>query len=732
MSSRGCEEGDWLGPLAELLLARHLNVSIPDYGLRRELLVDEEPELWGECQRKFRCIAVVGAGASAPVLSRGEDLSNGLIHKFNIGQTAIEAEKERLERITAVDAGEFEAQLAAIGQVLGDTRRVRAAISSLYLVRHPTILAYELLAHLLKHRFIDAIINMNFDELLDQSLDDELGIGEYHRIVSDRDCVNAQSDVFAPDYLPLHIKLHGTASEPESLRFTRESYYDSPVQVATEAARLFQVPECVVLNLGFGMASFDLHRLLAIPDKLYLYNLSHDPLSRKARKAIKRECGRYGKERYGSGPKFKESAENKLKLERDPPPAVSESPEAKEKASQASDLAMDQLLEQITRRVDGLSGAAASAVALRPVTRHRAVAEMLGPTSKPGKRLIDLPHSATDHQILLEPLSRAARPENVVAGYLLRRTTLELALAMARGRGLVSIATLAVDRCGHYYDAYQRHAGKNPSSWRDLCALVGFEQNDEVPDVLQATAELRGSPSGDQSEVSLREVLLPELASKANEGHLLPDLDLEALAERVLPHIVDAPSKREQELLNAELQQLYAGTEYEIHSRDDRVCSKTFSHPSVLRTLTALDAHSFELVKSVCPNEEGEEATIEVISETGGWLLNRKPDFIAALRKARLRVIVAFLRDVESLFDTFPGIEVNYQQPWHHNRHMAIARKENLPLEAIYFARHYRTPYVTPVLVKRRIDIQLLQTAFDDRWENSIAVKNLREQTVAS
>src|SRR3954454_7876478 len=230
--SKRKDEDAWLRPLADMLIARHINVSIPDLELRRELF-ESDTSLWKHCQRKFRCIAVVGAGASAPVLDRGDDLANGLIEKFNIGQASIEAEYERLARITAVDPEEFEAQLSAIGQTVGNSRRVRAAISDLYQVRHPTVLAYELLAHLLKHRFLDAIISMNFDELLDQSLDDELGIGEYARIVSDRDCVNVNSDVSSPDYMPLYIKLHGTASEPESLRFTRESYYDSPVQVGT-------------------------------------------------------------------------------------------------------------------------------------------------------------------------------------------------------------------------------------------------------------------------------------------------------------------------------------------------------------------------------------------------------------------------------------------------------------------------------------------------------------------
>lgn len=190
-------DGEWLNPLADLLIARHITASIPDHELRRRILA-KAPATWQGTERRLRCIAVVGAGASAPFLKRGDDLAQGLTEQFHVDEAAVQAERERLERITAVDPSEFEAQLSALGQTLGGDRRVRSAISELYRVRHPTIHTYELIAHLLKHRFLDAVINMNFDELLDQSLDDEVGVGEYHRIVSDRDCVEVQTNEQPP------------------------------------------------------------------------------------------------------------------------------------------------------------------------------------------------------------------------------------------------------------------------------------------------------------------------------------------------------------------------------------------------------------------------------------------------------------------------------------------------------------------------------------------------------
>lgn len=732
MSKKQKRKDDWLHRLADMLIARHINVSIPDMELRRQLFA-KDPELWKRCQRKFRCIAVVGAGASAPVLDRGDDLASGLIEKFNIGQASIDAERERLARITAVDPEDFEAQLSAIGQTLGNSRRVRAAISDLYRVRHPTVLTYELLAHLLKHRFLDAIISMNFDELLDQSLDDELGAGEYERIVSDRDCVNVNSDVFAPDYIPLYIKLHGTASEPESLRFTRESYYDSPVQVGTEAARLFQVPECVVLNIGFGMASFDLHRLLAIPDRLWLYNLSHDPLSQKARQAINRERKNHGRKEKA---KFRESFSNKEKYEgknkRDHGKPKRKKRDPSDPVAGASDKKMNQLVDAIEDGVETLSSGAQAAIDLRPAERHRAIVSLLGPNSKPGKRLIDLPHSTEDARRSLDPLMRAVKPDPAKAGYLLRRTILELALAMARGRGLVSIGTLAVDRSGEYYDEYRRHAGSNPFSWQELYKLVGFNQNKGVPDVLHAAKKIRKPRTHDkEDEKFLYERLLkPALERQIKEGqeqakgkwHELPQLDVNLLTERVLPQVVDSPNDKHRKELNKEIKGLYSGTEYEFHSRDDRVCSKTFAEPVVLKTLSAFHAYSFGLAMEASTSEG--QIEIDVISETGDWLLKRSEAFKDLLKKAdKIRLIVAFLCDVPEIHREFKKVRFAYQQPWHHNRHMAILRCDGEPKQAIYFARHHRTPYVTPVLVRRRGDIGVLQTTFEDRWKNSTKLK---------
>jgi len=673
------ESFSWLDPLADFLIARHINASIAsdDLELRRSMLA-ETPDVWKQTERRFRCIAVVGAGASAPVLKRGDDLAKSLIQQFHVDQNAVQAEHERLKRITAVDPEEFESQLAAIGATIGDARRVRAAISELYNLRHPTVQAYELIAHLVKHRFLDAVISMNFDELLDQSLEDELGAGEYARIVSDRDCVNVQTKPEKDDYLPLYIKLHGTASEPDSLRFTRESYYDSPVGVGTVTTELFDIPECIVVNVGFGMGSFDLHRLLARPERMFLFDLSKEELSEGAKEAIEEEREEHEREPAEHQPKDGEGS-----------------------TGVDSDRQMQALLERIESRGDGLLERAPSVISLRSVKRHDVIASLLGPYSGPGRRLIELPRGLEDARFAVDPEVRAANYAETYADYLWRRAILELAMAMARGRGLISIGALAVDRGGHYFDEYRRYAGDESETWRDLYTLVGFEQDEKVPDIFRAASEIR----------------LDDGKGEGEKWHDLPRLDMEGLTLRILPHVVDAPSDADQTILRDTLVELGEGIEYELHSRDDRICAKTFTAPMTLKTISAHDIYSFELIRLAA--EDGPGSSVDIISETGDWLVGRKDLAEKLDRVGQVRLIVAFTTELPRLRERFPNLLVAQQQPWRHNRHMIIVKRDAELRRALYFARHHRTPYVTPVFVRRRRDIRVLETTFDDRWEKA-------------
>lgn len=90
-------------------------------------------------------------------------------------------------------------------------------------------LAYELIAHFLRHGFVDHVVNFNFDEALDVALDNELGSGGYRRILSDSDVVLEAGGDGPRPRLPHHLKLHGTISVTSSLRFTKDHTQSIPV-----------------------------------------------------------------------------------------------------------------------------------------------------------------------------------------------------------------------------------------------------------------------------------------------------------------------------------------------------------------------------------------------------------------------------------------------------------------------------------------------------------------------
>lgn len=274
--------------LAHRLIIRNLQVSVPgNSDLRHDLPRGRKLEPLFE--RKMRCIAIVGAGASAPLHRRGDELASDL-ERLEGDKDAFEDELSRLHRVYGLNPNEFETRLAALSRTPEAAQRVREEIAGQYAYRHPTILGYELLAHLLKHRFLDAVVSFNFDELLDQSLDDELGVGGYRRLVSDRDCNDVVHDPDAPDYLPLYVKLHGTAAEPDSLRLTRDAYYRLPQKLMGEVRGLLESQMTVIANVGSAMTGFDLHRLLRIPEELEIYDLSFEALSEDV-------CGEISNER---------------------------------------------------------------------------------------------------------------------------------------------------------------------------------------------------------------------------------------------------------------------------------------------------------------------------------------------------------------------------------------------------------------------------------------------------
>lgn len=270
-----------LAQVAEVLEAKHLRNSL-SASARAELLQigDFQASL-----ARTRVVAVVGAGASSMRYPRGSQLLEQVRNEFGDRYTARDI--DLISDMSARRPG-LETAFSAMSSPPSRGHAVRTAIAEAFSTDRPTTLTYELIAHLLKHRYLDAVINFNFDELLDHSIRSESGEGEYRFVVSDRNTDGVVADPDSAGYIPLYIKPHGTASAPDSMRFTLEDYF-SPSKSARELiARVLGSGPLLILNFGYGLADPDFCALLRGPARATIVDCSYVPVRHEALDEIRR------------------------------------------------------------------------------------------------------------------------------------------------------------------------------------------------------------------------------------------------------------------------------------------------------------------------------------------------------------------------------------------------------------------------------------------------------------
>jgi len=656
------QEGRRAGELADALLARHLQASWPES--TRSIpswFPDRAP---ARHEDSLRVVAVVGAGASHPMESIADELADQLEEELDPNSDDRKVELDRLENVFGLDPNHFETRLTAICRTPEAERKVRERISERYRHRHPSLLTYELLAHLLHHRFLDAIVSFNFDELLDQAIEDELGPNEYTRVVTERDC---RPEV--PTGTPLYVKMHGTASEPDSLRFTRERYYWTPKSIVELVEREFDVEHLVLVNVGFRLASFDFQYLLRKPNQLRIYHLDPRPLATEVEGEIETQRQRERERQKVQRPATYDEAEVFDFSQHDPK-------DKREADESFLPTLMGQVIDALKKRCEADDSGPA---AWRSTLRHKAVVEIL--QSAP----IETPEQ--------------------YAAYLRRRTILELAFAAARGRGVLAIASMVDDRCGRYYDLYKREAGEDADTWDKVCRASGLKESKQWANTYVLAKDLRKTIRNDNPK----------------DTHQIRPSNPRELAKYVMQSM-NASSREAEltELLEDTIGFLQKETEIEVHARDDRVCSKIFVNPVTLGTFSALRGWTRHLLESTPEYNE-----ILAITETGDWLL--QPGMLGPFKehwkvnrtagKRPIKFLVAFdqnLKGAERLI-------TRKHLPWgRHNRHMTIVCKDGQPRAAIYFVRRLRAPTVTPVFLSDQVDLRRIKKAFDELWDQAM------------
>ena len=665
-----------LDTLARYMLQRHLQKCL-DKKLRNEL--NEYLEGFRENERgTSRVVAIVGAGASAPVFKRGKEIAQELKREFAT-QPGYDEEIRRIKRVYSFDEEQepLETALFALSRTAEGEKNVRKRLAERYKQRHPTLFTYELLAHLLKHRFLDAIISFNFDELLDQSLDDEVGVSEYTRVISERDCEGIPSPG-SKESLPIYLKLHGTASEQESLRFTREAYYAMNRRLESLVRDILGTNRCILLNVGFGMRSFDFTQLLDGPAEMVIFNLSKIGFDDNALKEI--SDGRARK-----SPVDIQEVDAKMVT-----PAADSWP----------DNFTDIVLDKLGEKLDGLCKETQCVAEFRSIHRHRLITALL---------------NWEGEKVTSPALYRH---------YLENRTTLEVAISAIKSRGLLSVASLADERCAKYYDHLQQEMTRSEVSratandWITVCSRGGLQPSEISNETFVALKKIRADSAGLGA--------VGEADDEAELDNLT--IDVGKLCETLKKHLhiqtQRAWERFKDERVRAAFLDLQGGTEVEVHTRGDQVYSKIFRAPESLPTLTSLRARTLHMLRK--RKEKEKVNRIAAVAETGAWLLTEPHlSLLKDMEDLQIYLIVAFQKDIKDLNKEFSGkngapkIHIMPTRWWRHNRHMTIVCRDNTPLAGIYFARRQRSLVVTPVYLDDEVDRVTLLNSFFMFWQRS-------------
>ena len=262
-------------------------------------------------RRRCRNVMIIGAGASfdaygaiplgRQMIASFRDIFANKIESIPFLKEKFEHEQNEIRKLLIGDL-DFENFLYLLSTFFVKQESLREEIKSHTGFRYAPNLFYETAAHLLKHQFLDTIINFNFDEILDQAILEELGKDNYHFVLSDGHTLN-MDDLIVDGRIkaPIYIKPHGTFSHKSSLRFTKRHYLDLPLDIQEMLAGLLsgyrgagkEVQRVNLICVGFDLASLEfndiINKHLAPSSRIYhfLHEEGKDTVSIKEEKRVK-------------------------------------------------------------------------------------------------------------------------------------------------------------------------------------------------------------------------------------------------------------------------------------------------------------------------------------------------------------------------------------------------------------------------------------------------------------
>lgn len=504
-------------------------------------LPDTLPQLfteWRNNGRTRRNIVIIGAGASFDsykCIPLGNQVIDFLVRKYVDGSGGLsglgflrekyEREKKNIEELSG-GLFDFENFLYMLQTffVNGDT--LRKDIDELIGFRNSPCLFYEIIAHLLKHQFIDVVINFNFEEMLDQAIEQEIGKDNFHFVLSDGHSVNVD-DLIVDGRIkrPVYIKPHGTYSHKSSLRFTKQHYLDMPEDIVEMLTHILggvrykegkkdeagsKVDRVNIICVGFDMASIEFNRILNknLPKSSCIYHfLGPSPYPSDERdksealvEKLKERLGGFLNE-LGSGRKFEKDVYRPIwindgnleKLDKDAKNQVT-SPLAeifstlwrmthgifKEEYSPRS-IARHELISYLFYDAEKYLGLKGSEIP----QDLKSLAEAKGKKGQEARDKIEKIEADYRHEqggVVRESL----RKDETSSEYFLDRLLVEIAISLIRNNGVIDIAHALKGRVGKLFVAYQRaciREKKEPSTIYDFFASFWESDKDTQSNV---------------------------------------------------------------------------------------------------------------------------------------------------------------------------------------------------------------------------------------------------------
>lgn len=423
-----------------------------------------------EKKERVRNVLIVGAGAShdgykafptgfalreeVKLLYEKEIIKKGfLADKF-------EAEEDEIIDITGKDELTFENYLYLLSNFFVKQNELREKIKDMTGFRHSISLFNEIVAHMLKHAFLDIVINFNFEETLDYSIEEEIGKDNYHKIISDGNCIELDQ-VFVDGRLkmPIYIKPHGTYSHKSTLRFTNRHYFDLPNDIKLMLEGLMEgkrgskdsIQRVNLICVGFAMESLEFNKILnkCLPPESVIYHIELKPTPDvyeffKSRHLLEFVAGakKHGREITGGhNPIYRPIYMGKFSQNNPDGAAIADS-------NQLS-APLGELFSVLWRL--GYNSFK-DLYKPRSIARHEILSYLfyepqLGILNLKGKRP-GLPERIKEREYIRR--FNESHPE-----VFLNRMLVELALALNRGNGMIDLNELLQGKIGYYYNKFE-------------------------------------------------------------------------------------------------------------------------------------------------------------------------------------------------------------------------------------------------------------------------------------